>query len=157
MREASAAGFDCGTAVSGSACCHRSGKSGLDPALLARIPARMKEFVDAGKAAGIVTLVARRGSVAALDAVGYTDVETRQPMKTDNMFQLHSMTKPVVAIAAMMLVEEGRLTLTDPVEKYLPEFRGIWVIDTRTNGQDDSAPAFAPGHCPAIFSPTLPA
>jgi CubicO group peptidase (beta-lactamase class C family) len=107
-------------------------RSGLDPALLARIPARMKEFVDAGKAAGIVTLVARRGSVAALDAVGYTDVETRQPMKTDNIFQLHSMTKPVVAIAAMMLVEEGRLTLTDPVEKYLPEFRGIWVIDTRT-------------------------
>ena len=107
-------------------------KSGLDPAVLARIPVRMKQFVDQGKAAGMVTLVARNGSVAALDAVGYTDLETRQPMKTDNIFQIHSMTKPIVAIAAMMLMEQGMLTLNDPVEKYLPEFRGQWVVDSKT-------------------------
>jgi CubicO group peptidase (beta-lactamase class C family) len=107
-------------------------KSGLDPAVLARIPVRMKQFVDQGKAAGMVTLVARNGSVAALDAVGYTDLETRQPMKTDNIFQIHSMTKPIVAIATMMLMEQGMLTLNDPVEKYLPEFRGQWVVDSKT-------------------------
>lgn len=102
-------------------------RTGLDPARLATIPARMKEFVDRGTAAGIVTLVARNGQIAALDAVGYTDIESRQPMRTDNIFQIHSMTKPVVCVALMMLVEEGKLALTDPVEKHLPEFRGMQV------------------------------
>jgi CubicO group peptidase (beta-lactamase class C family) len=94
---------------------------------LDKIPARMKEFIDRGTAAGIVTLVARNGQIAALDAVGYTDLETRQPMRTDNIFQLHSMTKPVVCTALLMLMEEGRVALTDPVEKHLPEFRGLTV------------------------------
>jgi CubicO group peptidase (beta-lactamase class C family) len=106
-------------------------RAGLDPARLAEIPLRMKEFVDSGTAAGIVTLVARRGAVAALDAVGYTDLETRQPIRTDAIFQIHSMTKPVVAIGAMMLMEQGRLALTDPVERHLPEFRGQRVIAAR--------------------------
>jgi CubicO group peptidase (beta-lactamase class C family) len=106
-------------------------KTGLDPARLARIPERMKSFVDRGTVAGVVTLVARHGHVAALDAVGYTDIESKQPLQTDAIFQIHSMTKPVVAIAAMMLAEEGRLTITDPVEKYLPEFRGMWVVDKK--------------------------
>lgn len=94
---------------------------------LNKIPARMKEFIDRGTAAGIVTLVAQNGQIKALDAVGYTDIETRQPMRTDNIFQLHSMTKPIVCTALMMLMEEGKLALTDPVEKHLPEFRGITV------------------------------
>src|SRR6188768_3962642 len=80
---------------------------GLDPARLARVPVRMKQFVDAGQAAGIVTLVARHGQIAALDAVGFTDLETRdQPMKVDNIFQIHSMTKPIVCLAALLLAEE---------------------------------------------------
>ncbi|MEZ5367303.1 MAG: serine hydrolase domain-containing protein, partial [Bryobacterales bacterium] len=82
------------------------GKAGLDRERLARIPARMQEFVDEGRVAGVVTLVARHGQVAALDAVGYTDVETKQAMRTDNIFQIHSMTKPVVAMAILMLAEE---------------------------------------------------
>ncbi|MFN7924257.1 MAG: serine hydrolase domain-containing protein [Bryobacteraceae bacterium] len=106
-------------------------KTGLDPARLAQIPVRMKAFVDKGTVAGTVTLVARRGQVAALDAAGYTDIETRQPMKTDNIFQLHSMTKPIVCIAVMQLAEDGKLALVDPVEKYLPEFRGQMMIDRR--------------------------
>ena len=104
-------------------------KTGLDPARLARIPARMKHFVDIGQAAGIVTLVARHGHVAALDAVGFTDLETRQqPMQPDAIFQLHSMTKPIVCLAALMLAEEGKLALTDPVATHLPEFRGQMVL-----------------------------
>ncbi|MSO22755.1 MAG: class A beta-lactamase-related serine hydrolase [Acidobacteria bacterium] len=109
-------------------------QTGLDPARLAQISVRMKQFVDKGAAAGIVMLVARHGKVAALDAVGYTDLETRQPIKADAIFQIHSMTKPIVALAAMMLAEEGRLSIGDPVEKYLPEFRGQWMVESRSTG-----------------------
>jgi len=100
----------------------------MDKAKLAAIAPRMKEFVDAGKAAGMVTLVAHKGEIVEFDAVGYTDIETRQPMTKENIFQLHSMTKPIVALAAMQLAEEGRLSLADAVEKHLPEFRGQTVI-----------------------------
>ncbi|MBC8166140.1 MAG: beta-lactamase family protein [Bryobacteraceae bacterium] len=107
-----------------------SGK-GLDAKRLASIPERMKFFVEKGNIAGSVTLVARHGQIAALDAVGYTDIEGKQRLRTDAIFQIHSMTKPVVAIAAMMLMEEGKLSLNDPVEKHLPEFRGMWVIESQ--------------------------
>jgi CubicO group peptidase (beta-lactamase class C family) len=109
-------------------------KTGLDPARLAMIPRRMEEFIDQGTAAGIVTLVARNGHVAALDAVGFTDIETRQAMRTDNIFQIHSMTKPVVCAALLMLMEEGRLSLNDAVETHLPEFRGLRVIAGKEGG-----------------------
>ncbi|MBZ2185832.1 MAG: beta-lactamase family protein [Bryobacter sp.] len=107
-------------------------QTGLDPARLSQIPVRMKSFVDKGTMAGTVTLVARNGKVVALDAAGYTDIESRQPLRTDAIFQIHSMTKPVVAIAAMMLAEEGKLSLNDPVEKHLPEFRGQKLLDGAT-------------------------
>jgi len=112
---------------------------GLDPTRLARIPVRMKQFVDAGQAAGIVTLVARHGQIAALDAVGFTDLETRdQPMKVDNIFQIHSMTKPIVCLAALLLAEEGKLAVTDLVSAHLPEFKGqpitIRHLMTHTSG-----------------------
>jgi CubicO group peptidase (beta-lactamase class C family) len=102
-------------------------KAGMDPERLARIPVRMKAFVDQGTVAGVVTLVARHGAVASLDAVGYQDLETKKPMKTDSIFQIMSMTKPVVAVAIMMLVEEGKVAVSDPVERHLPEFRGLWM------------------------------
>ncbi|MBM3727889.1 MAG: beta-lactamase family protein [Acidobacteria bacterium] len=99
-------------------------RAGFDAALLARIPARMRQFVDRGQAAGIVTLAARKGHVAALDATGFTDLDRKTPIATDAIFQLHSMTKPVVCMAVMMLAEQGLVALTDPIEKHLPEFRG---------------------------------
>src|SRR3954449_11815616 len=80
-------------------------KSGMDPARLALIPKRMKSFVDKGTMAGSVTLVARHGQVVSLEAVGYTDIETKQAIHTDAIFQIHSMTKPIVTVGAMMLVE----------------------------------------------------
>lgn len=101
----------------------------LDPAGLKRIPPRMQQFVDSGSVAGVVTLVARDGKIAATDAVGYFDLETRKPLPADAIFQIHSMTKPVVALAAMILMEEGKLSLNDPVEKHLPEFRGQRVLE----------------------------
>src|SRR5580692_7066741 len=99
--------------------------AGMDPARLARIPVRMKEFVAAGKTAGVVTLVARHGHVASFQAVGYQDLETKTPMRTDTIFRLASVTKPVTCAGIMILVDEGRVSLIDPVEKFLPEFKGL--------------------------------
>ena len=101
------------------------GAAGMDPARLARIPIRMKEFVAAGKTAGVVTLVARHGHVASLEAVGYQDLETKTPMRTDTLFRLASVTKPVTCAGIMILVDEGRVSLIDPAEKFLPEFKGL--------------------------------
>ena len=98
--------------------------AGMNSERIARIPKRMQEFVDAGKAAGIVTLVARHGHVALLSAVGFQDLESRTPMRTDTIFRLMSMTKPMTGTAAMILVDEGRLAVIDPLLKFLPEFEG---------------------------------
>ncbi len=106
-------------------------KAGMDAARLAKIPARMQSFVDSGDLAGVVTLVARHGQVASLEAVGYLDREAKKPIKTDSIFDLRSMTKPVVCLGAVILMEEGLLSLTDPVEKHLPEFRGQRLITSR--------------------------
>ncbi len=99
-------------------------RAGMSVDVLARIPVRMKEYVDHGKAAGFVTLVARHGHIASLEAVGYQDRESRIPMRTDTIFQIMSMTKPVTCAGIMILIDEGRVALIDPVEKYLPEFKG---------------------------------
>lgn len=106
------------------------GKAGMDPQWLARIQARMKSFVDQGRAAGVVTLVQRNGVLASLEAVGLQELETKKPMRPDTIFQIMSMTKPVTAVAIMILADEGLLALSDPVERHLPEFRGMWMIDS---------------------------
>ncbi len=96
---------------------------GMNADTLATIRIRMQEFVDRGTAAGFVTLVARHGRVAGLDAVGWQDRESRMPMRTNTLFQIMSMTKPITCAAVMTMADEGRLSINDPVEKYLPEFR----------------------------------
>ena len=95
----------------------------VDPARLARIPARMGQFVEDGQIAGAVMLLAHRGEIVLHEAVGYRDVERRDRMTTSTVFQVQSMTKPITAVGILVLAEEGRLRLNDPVEKYLPEFR----------------------------------
>jgi len=99
--------------------------AGMNPARLARIPARMKEYVDAGKTAGVVTLLVRHGHIASLEAVGYREMESKAPMRTDTIFRIASLTKPITCAGVMILVDEGRVSLIDPVEKYLPEFKGL--------------------------------
>src|SRR5881628_1950731 len=107
-------------------------KAGMDAGRLAKIPERMKAFVDKGAIAGAVMLIERHGLVASLDAVGYQDVESKKPMRTDSLFQIMSMTKPVTATGVMILMEEGKLALGDPVEKHLPEFRSQWMIESQS-------------------------
>jgi CubicO group peptidase (beta-lactamase class C family) len=104
--------------------------AGLDKAALGRIPERMKRFVEDGTISGAVTLVARHGKVAELDAVGMQDVETGRLMRPDSIFQIMSMTKPFTGVGIMMLAEEGKLALRDPVERFLPEFKGVHVMVT---------------------------
>ena len=101
--------------------------AGMDPIRLARIPAKMKTYVDEGTAAGFVMIVARHGHVASLEAIGYQDREAKTPMRTDTIFRIASMTKSFTVAGVMILVDEGRLGLLDPVEQFLPEFRGIKV------------------------------
>ncbi len=104
-------------------------KGGMDAERLARIAPRMKAFVDKGTIAGAVTLVQHHGKLASLEAVGLQEIETNKPMRPDTIFQVMSMTKPVTGVGIMILAEEGKLALNDPVEKHLPEFRGQWMID----------------------------
>ena len=101
--------------------------AGMDSVRLARIPAKMKQYVDDGTAAGFVTIVVRHGHVAGFEAVGYQDREASIPMRTDTIFRIASMTKSLTVAGVMILVDEGRLNLLDPVEQFLPEFKGIKV------------------------------
>ncbi|MDX2153824.1 MAG: serine hydrolase domain-containing protein [Bryobacteraceae bacterium] len=107
-------------------------KAGMDTARLKRMTERIKAFSDQGTVAGTVVLVARHGTIAAFEASGWQDIEARKPMRPDSIFQVMSMTKPVTAVAIQMLVEDGKVRVGDPVEKYLPEFRGQWMVESKT-------------------------
>jgi CubicO group peptidase (beta-lactamase class C family) len=99
--------------------------AGMSAQRLAGIPARLQEFVDANKVAGLVTLIARHGYIAQISAVGYRELEEKSPMKNDTIFRIMSMTKPITCAGVMKLVDEGKVSLLDPVEKYVPEFKGL--------------------------------
>ena len=96
-------------------------------ATAASIAAALQPFVDAGNTAGMVTLVASKDRVLNVSAIGYADLATKRPMRPDSLFWLASTMRPITATALMMLVDEGKVSLTDPVDKYLPEFKGAMV------------------------------
>ena len=96
---------------------------GMDASVLAQIPQRMQKFVADHKISGAVTLVARKGRVVQLEAVGKADLEKDRPMRTDTLFGVASMTKPITATAVMILQEEGKLSIDDPASKFIPEFK----------------------------------
>jgi len=121
-----------------------SSRSGLDSQKRQEIPKRMQQFVDDGAIAGAVTLVARQGQVASLDAVGLADIGARRPMRPDSLFWIASMTKPITATAVLMLRDEGKLSVDDPVEKYLPEFKSQWMIESRATNNMTLKPSPRP-------------
>jgi CubicO group peptidase (beta-lactamase class C family) len=96
---------------------------GVNTTVVSQIPQRIKHSIDDQTIAGAVTLVASGSDVIEFHALGMADIEANRPMQKDTIFQIMSMTKPVTAIGIMMLAEEGKLALRDPVEQYLPEFR----------------------------------
>lgn len=108
---------------------------GLSSQKLARVTEVVKGEIAKGKYPGAVALVARRGKVAYFEALGQRDPETAAPMTRDSIFRLYSMTKPFVSVAAMMLVEDGRILLSDPVSKYIPKLKGLQVSVPRVDAQ----------------------
>lgn len=97
------------------------------PASSSGVAAVLQPFVDNHALAGAVTLVADKDKVLSLEAVGYADVAAKKPMPTDALFWIASQSKSLTATALMMLVDEGKVKLDDPVEKYLPEFKNLWL------------------------------
>lgn len=104
--------------------------AGLSTTGLAKATELLRQFVAERKIAGAVAAVSRNGKLVYLEPVGVQDIETRAPMDARSIFRIYSMTKSVTAVAAMMLQEEGRFNLADPVSKYLPEFERVTVFDT---------------------------
>jgi len=100
---------------------------GLSSERLQRISQMIARRIAAGEIAGAVTIVARKGKVAFESSQGVMDLDSKQPMTSASMFRIASMTKPVIGVAIMMMVEEGKLHLNDPVSRYIPEFRGMKV------------------------------
>ena len=101
---------------------------GMSAERLGRLSAATHGWVDEGRIAGVVTLVARRGHVVHLDAYGMADIEHNEPMTEDTYFRLWSMTKPVTSVALLTLYEEGKFQLSDPLARYLPEFENVKVL-----------------------------
>jgi CubicO group peptidase (beta-lactamase class C family) len=107
--------------------------AGMSSERLARLPEGMKELVDKGKLAGVVTMVSRHGKVVEFDATGKRDIASNAPMQKDSIFRIYSMSKPITGVAMMMLFEEGKWQLNDPVSKYIPEFANLKVYATDAN------------------------
>jgi len=100
---------------------------GLDAKRLGYLDAHLQKYVDSGKLAGTLVLIARNGAIGHFEAAGMADRERGVPMKRDTIFRIYSMSKPITSIALMQLYERGLLQLDDPVEKYIPEFANLQV------------------------------
>ena len=126
---------------------------GFSSERLARIHEMVQRHIDAHDISGAVTLVARNGKVVHFEAHGLADIESKKPMSKDSLFWVMSMTKPVVGASVLMMMEEGKLRLTDPVSKFIPEFKGmkVAVMQDRPAG----APAPTAGAPPLFY--TIPA
>lgn len=105
-------------------------EAGLDPKALARLDQHLAHLVDEGRLPGHLVAVARQGRVAHLTTYGRRDREAGLPVESDTLWRIYSMTKPVTSVAALMLVEEGRLALSDPVSRYVPAFAGTRVYES---------------------------
>ena len=101
---------------------------GMSAERLDRITEMAQAYVDEGKLAGVVTLVARDGAIVHFEAVGNRGVNDDRPLDKDALFRIFSMTKPITAVAAMILYEEGKFQLSDPVSKFVPEFENLTVL-----------------------------
>jgi CubicO group peptidase (beta-lactamase class C family) len=117
------------SAQAGSLGSARPESVGLSSPRLEWLDATMQAYVDDQKLAGVVTLIARRGRVAYFKAVGMQNRESGVPMKRDSLFRIYSMSKPIVSVAVLMLLERGDILLDDPITKYIPELESLRVIE----------------------------
>jgi CubicO group peptidase (beta-lactamase class C family) len=111
---------------------------GLAADKLDQVKTIVQTMVDKQQTAGAVVLVARRGKIVQLESIGKMSAASDQAMRPDAIFRIYSMTKPITSVAALMLVDDGKLALDDPVSQYLPEFNGLRV---HTGNGDETVPA----------------
>ncbi|RKU08920.1 serine hydrolase [Candidatus Poribacteria bacterium] len=102
---------------------------GVSTERLERIRPVMQGYVDHGRIAGFLTVVARRGKIVHFETIGMRDVENKKPMEADTLFRIHSMSKPITSVAVMMLYEEGHFQLDTPVSEFIPEFKNMKVYN----------------------------
>jgi CubicO group peptidase (beta-lactamase class C family) len=114
---------------------------GLSELQFAQLDRHLHGYVDAGTLPGVVTLVSRRGRIAHVDAYGSMNIAAGKPMQTDTIFRFYSMTKPIVSVALMMLYEEGRFRLDEPVETFIPELADRQVLVGGTAEKPELVPA----------------
>src|SRR5678816_2582090 len=118
---------------------------GLSSERLRRVDQHLvSRYIEPGKIAGALTLVARRGEVAWLSPLGLMDRERRKPMRADTIFRIYSMTKPITSVALMMLHERGIFSLADPVHRYLPAWKDLRVHRYGRHPHFDTEPAGRP-------------
>jgi CubicO group peptidase (beta-lactamase class C family) len=128
---------------------------GLDATKLEQVGALFRQAVDNKEIAGAVLLVARHGKLAYLEAIGKQDVEANVAMSSDSIFRIASMTKPVTSVAAMILADQGRINLSDPISKYLPEFKFMKVAVARKS-EANGAPAGSSAQGPELVEAYRP-
>ena len=117
---------------------------GMSSIRLSRIHDLMQTEVTENRVPGAVVLVARKGKIVYADAVGFQDKPSAKPMTRDAIFRAYSMTKPMVSVLTMMLVEEGRLQLNDPVSKFFPSMTKMSVLSNPADGNSERVPAARP-------------
>ena len=108
---------------------------------LAKVAPTLAPIVEAGDLSGFVTLTFRHGEIAQLNIIGHRDIANKLPMERDTLFRIASMTKPVTSLAALMLMEEGKFKLDDPIAKFAPEFRNLRVLKDAQGPLDQTVPA----------------
>jgi len=112
----------------------------FDAARLAAVRPALQAFIDSGELAGIVTLTSRAGEIVQSDALGWSDLETGAPMRPDSLFRIASMTKPITSALALMLVEQGRIRLDDPISRWIPELADVRVLVDPAGPLDRTVP-----------------
>jgi CubicO group peptidase (beta-lactamase class C family) len=108
---------------------------------LLMVRSTLDSAIAAGELPGVVTLVWRKGALAQLNALGWRDIERKLPMEAGTIFRIASMSKPITSVAALMLVEERKLALHDPITKWVPEFSNIRVLRRADGPLDETDPA----------------
>ena len=101
---------------------------GMSAEKLAKVVPALQALVDDQKVAGAIVIVARHGKLVLHDSVGWRDIEAKEPMETDSILRFYSMTKAITSVSVMMLVEEGKISLDDAVETYVPELGDLQVF-----------------------------
>src|SRR5512136_2985557 len=122
-------------------------KEGFSADRLARLNAKMHGYVDQGSTAGVITLIARHGKIIHFDVYGKADIEAGTPMRANSLFRMYSMTKPVTSTALLILYEEGKFQLDDPLDKYFPEFKDLKVY---VSGSGDQMKVEPPNRKPTV-------